>query len=91
MRKKIIAFAASSSSRSINRQLVSYAAGLLTEVEVEILDRDRPSTPIAVDAFSSSAHELLLAAGTQVHLGGAGRSGNAADAWFTDDAVDREP
>lgn len=46
MRKKIIAFAASSSSRSINRQLVSYAAGLLTDVEVEILDLNDYELPL---------------------------------------------
>lgn len=46
MRKKIIAFAASSSSRSINKQLVSYAAGLLTDVEVEILDLNDYELPL---------------------------------------------
>jgi len=46
MRKKIIAFAASSSSRSINRQLVSYAAGLLADVEVEILDLNDFELPL---------------------------------------------
>lgn len=46
MRKKIIAFAASSSSRSINRQLVSYAAGLLADVEVEILDLNDYELPL---------------------------------------------
>jgi chromate reductase len=38
MSKRIIAFAASSSSRSINKQLVAYAAGLIEGIEVEILD-----------------------------------------------------
>ena len=46
MRKKIIAFAASSSSRSINRQLVSYAAGLLADAEVEILDLNDFELPL---------------------------------------------
>jgi len=46
MSKKIIAFAASSSSRSINRQLVSYAAGLLADVEVEILDLNDFELPL---------------------------------------------
>lgn len=38
MAKRIIAFAASSSSRSINRQLVTYATGLIDGMDVEILD-----------------------------------------------------
>lgn len=46
MHKKIIAFAASSSSRSINRQLVSYAASLLAGVEVEILDLNDYELPL---------------------------------------------
>ena len=46
MRKKIIAFAASSSSRSINKQLVSYAAGLLADVEAEILDLNDYELPL---------------------------------------------
>ena len=46
MRKKIIAFAASSSSRSINRQLVSYATGLLADAEVEILDLNDFELPL---------------------------------------------
>ncbi|RMF27293.1 MAG: NADPH-dependent oxidoreductase [Bacteroidetes bacterium] len=36
--KKVLAFGASSSSRSINRQLAQYAAGLLPNVEVRFLD-----------------------------------------------------
>lgn len=35
---KIIAFAGSSSSTSINKQLVTYAAGLVSGAEVEVLD-----------------------------------------------------
>lgn len=35
---KILAFAASSSRQSINKQLANYAAGLLTEAEIELLD-----------------------------------------------------
>ena len=46
MRKKIIAFAASNSSRSINKQLVSYAAGLLADVEVEIIDLNDFELPL---------------------------------------------
>src|SRR5210317_64690 len=46
MLKKIIAFAASSSSRSINRQLVSYTAGLFADAEVEILDLNDFELPL---------------------------------------------
>ncbi len=35
---KILALAASSSRQSINKQLANYAAGLLTEAEIELLD-----------------------------------------------------
>ena len=55
MRKKIIAFAASSSSRSINKQLVSYAVGLLADVEVEILDLNDFELPL----FSADREDQL--------------------------------
>ncbi len=55
MRKKVIAFAASSSSRSINRQLVCYAAGLLADVEVEILDLNDFELPL----FSADREDQL--------------------------------
>jgi chromate reductase len=55
MRKKIIAFAGSSSSRSINKQLVSYAAGLLVDVEVEILDLNDFELPL----FSADREDQL--------------------------------
>ena len=38
MPRKILAFAASNSSNSINRQLVEYAASLIDAVEIETLD-----------------------------------------------------
>ena len=44
--KKVIAFAASSSSRSINRKLVTYACGLLRDAEVEILDLNDYELPL---------------------------------------------
>jgi len=37
MSKRVIAFAASSSRRSINKQLVTYASGFLEQAQVEIL------------------------------------------------------
>ncbi len=35
---KILAFAASSSSKSVNKQLVTYAASLVPNAEVEVID-----------------------------------------------------
>jgi len=46
MRKKIIAFGASNSSRSINKKLVTYASGLLDGVDVEILDLNDYELPL---------------------------------------------
>lgn len=55
MHKKVIAFAASSSSRSINKQLVTYACGLLRDAEVEILDLNDYELPL----FSVDREEEL--------------------------------
>ena len=46
MTRRVITFAASSSSRSINKQLVSYAAGLVADAEVEILDLNDFELPL---------------------------------------------
>ena len=46
MNKKVIAFAASSSRRSINKQLVTYASGLLRDADVEILDLNDFELPL---------------------------------------------
>lgn len=43
---KILAFAASSSSKSINKQLVSYAASLVVGAEVEVLDLNDYEMPL---------------------------------------------
>ena len=43
---KIIAFAASSSRKSINKQLVTYAAGLLANAEIEVLDLNDYEMPL---------------------------------------------
>ena len=43
---KVLAFAASSSSTSINKQLVGYAASLLVDAEVEILDLNDYELPL---------------------------------------------
>ncbi|AZJ36094.1 NADPH-dependent FMN reductase [Tenacibaculum singaporense] len=44
--KKIIAFAGSNSKKSINKQLVIYASGLLEETEVSVLDLNDYPLPI---------------------------------------------
>lgn len=44
--KKIISFAGSSSSTSINKQLVTYTTGLIENVDVEILDLNDFEMPI---------------------------------------------
>jgi chromate reductase len=46
MTKKVTCFAASSSRNSINRKLVSYAAGLIEEADVEILDLNDYELPL---------------------------------------------
>ena len=46
MGKSVIAFAASSSSRSINKRLVTWASGLLEDAEVEILDLNDYELPL---------------------------------------------
>lgn len=43
---KIIAFAASSSKKSINKQLVTYAASLLEDAQVEVLDLNDYELPL---------------------------------------------
>ena len=43
---KILAFAASSSKKSINKQLVTYAAGLVENAEVEVVDLNDFELPI---------------------------------------------
>ena len=55
MTKHVIAFAASNSSRSINKQLVTYACGLLEDVRVEILDLNDYELPL----FSVDREEEL--------------------------------
>ena len=44
--KKIIAFAGSNSKTSINKQLASYAGGLLNELEVRVLDLNDYELPL---------------------------------------------
>lgn len=54
---KLLAFAASNSSRSINRQLVSYASSLLPEFDTEILDINDYEMPLfSVDREERDGH-----------------------------------
>lgn len=43
---RVVAFAASNSSKSINKQLVTYATGFLANAEVEVLDLNDYEMPI---------------------------------------------
>ena len=43
---KIVAFAASNSKKSINKQLATYAAGLVTGADVDVLDLNDYEMPI---------------------------------------------
>ncbi|PKH89262.1 NADPH-dependent FMN reductase [Colwellia sp. Bg11-28] len=52
---KLLAFAASSSSKSINKQLASYAASLVPNATVEVLDINEYEMPL----FSQDKEELL--------------------------------
>ncbi len=57
---KLLAFAASNSRSSINKQLVTYAASLLPDVEVEILDINDYEMPLfSVDREQESGHPQL--------------------------------
>jgi len=52
---KILAFAATSSTKSINKQLVAYAASLVDGAEIELLDLNDFEMPI----FSQDKEEVL--------------------------------
>ena len=52
---KIIAFAASSSRKSINKRLVTYAASLIDEAEVDVLDLNDYELPL----FSEDQEQVL--------------------------------
>jgi chromate reductase len=60
--KKIIAFGASSSKDSINKQLAAYAAGLFENASVEILDLNDYEMPIfSIDAEAATGIPALAA------------------------------
>jgi len=52
---RIIAFAASSSRKSINKQLVTYAANLIEDAQVEVLDLNDYELPL----FSEDREQIL--------------------------------
>ena len=57
--KKIIAFAGSNSSTSINKQLATYAASLVEGVEVDILDLNNYEMPMySKDREEASGHPI---------------------------------
>ena len=60
MPRKVVAFAASNSINSINRQLVTFAAGLLNDAQVEILDLNDYEMPLfSVDREAELGHPEL--------------------------------
>lgn len=63
MSSKVICFAASSSRNSINKTLVTYAAGLLDNADVEILDLNDFELPLfSVDREAELGQPLLAQA-----------------------------
>lgn len=64
MKKKLLAFGASNSSDSINKQLAKYASGLFKNVTVELLDLNDYEMPIyskdreKKDGFPQLAHDF---------------------------------
>jgi len=59
---KLVAFAATSSRQSINKQLVSYAASLMESAECEILDLNDYELPLfSVDREAELGHPQLAA------------------------------
>ena len=65
---KILAFAASNSTRSINKQLVSYAASLMQNVEVEMLDLNDFEMPLFSVDREASLGELPEAKAFLQHI-----------------------
>lgn len=68
---KILAFAASNSSRSINKQLVSYATSLLHGVDVELLDLNDFEMPLFSVDREDSLGELPQAKAFLQHIAAA--------------------
>ena len=86
---KLLAFAASSSRNSINRQLVTYAASLIEGAEVEVLDLNDYEMPLfSVDREAELGHPeqaraflAKLAASDAVMISFAEHNGSYTAAW----------
>lgn len=86
---KVIAFAASSSKQSINKQLVTYAAGLVENAEVEVLDLNDYELPLfSVDKEAELGQPTLakaflekLASADALVISFAEHNGNYSAAW----------
>ena len=69
MSRKVLVFAASNSSVSINRQMVTYAASLLEDAEIETLDIHDYEMPLyrhdreQADGVPQQAHDFLARIG----------------------------
>ncbi len=60
---KVLAFAASNSSKSINKKLATYAAGLLDGAEVDLLDLNDYEMPLySIDREAATGHPELAKA-----------------------------
>ena len=68
---KIIAFAASTSSRSINKQLATYSASLVADAEVEILDLNDYPLPLFSEDIEREIGQPQAAADFLAKLGSA--------------------
>jgi len=86
---QLLAFAASNSSRSINKQLVTYAASLLPGASTEILDLNDYEMPLfsvdreARDGHPQQAHQFLarIAAADALLVSFAEHNGSYTAAW----------
>lgn len=68
---KIVAFAASTSSQSINKKLVTYTAGLVAEAEVEILDLNDYPLPLFSEDVEREIGQPQIATDFLARLGSA--------------------
>jgi chromate reductase len=86
---KLLAFAASNSKKSINRQLVTYAASLIEDAEVEVLDLNDYELPLfSVDREAELGHPGLaqaflsrIAASDALMISFAEHNGSYSAAW----------
>lgn len=86
---KVIAFAASSSKQSINKQLVTYAASLVDKAEVEVLDLNDYELPLFSVDIEKELGQPALAQAFIAKLGSADalvisfaeHNGNYSAAW----------